>query len=342
VSALSFDSTDLAETEHFLSSAYTPMRITGRAESTRAVVSRQSARSLSIDDVSFEYDMEHVTEAPIGKVCLCIVRSGQISRRWFPEGSAGRFGAGDAFVYAPHDRPVAGVVRSATHSLIMFDPALFDQVVTPSEGHSPRPVLARDQPVSSAAARHFRAVTGFLRTHILSVPAARDEPLTIAAASHLLAATVLSTFPTFSPIGDTVTDRRDGNTMTLRRAIAFIDAHAHEPIGLADIAAASGVTHRALQVAFRRHRDTTPMAFLRQVRLDAAHRDLGAAAPGSAVTVASVAARWGFGPAARFSVQYCDAYGELPSETLARDGARATRATTSSSAEATASAAPRH
>ena len=45
---LDFDSTDLAATEEFLSSAYTKMSIGGRAESTRAQVSREAAgRSLT-------------------------------------------------------------------------------------------------------------------------------------------------------------------------------------------------------------------------------------------------------------------------------------------------------
>jgi hypothetical protein len=43
----------------------------------------------------------------------------------------------------------------------------------------------------------------------------------------------------------------------MRRAVAFIDEHAHEDIAAADIAAAAGVTIRSVQLAFRRHLDST-------------------------------------------------------------------------------------
>ena len=41
-------------------------------------------------------------------------------------------------------------------------------------------------------------------------------------------------------------------------------------VGLADVVSAAGVSSRALQKAFRRFRDTTPMAHLRALRLDLA------------------------------------------------------------------------
>jgi len=56
-------------------------------------------------------------------------------------------------------------------------------------------------------------------------------------------------------------------TATVRRATAFIEQHAHTDINMADIAAAANVSIRAVQCAFRRHLNTTPMAYLRAVRL---------------------------------------------------------------------------
>ncbi|MGY1663732.1 helix-turn-helix transcriptional regulator [Geodermatophilus sp. SYSU D00705] len=110
-------------------------------------------------------------------------------------------------------------------------------------------------------------------------------------------------------------DRTDGHPGTLRRAITFIEANCDREIGLADIARAAYVTPRAVQLAFRRHLDTTPTAYLRQVRLAQAHRQLRDATPGDGVTVTAVAARRGFTPS-RFTERYRAAYGELPSRTL--------------------------
>ncbi|MFI6180577.1 hypothetical protein ACIA8R_33925 [Nonomuraea sp. NPDC051191] len=46
----------------------------------------------------------------------------------------------------------------------------------------------------------------------------------------------------------------------MRRAIAYLEAQPDQDITVADIAAAAHVTVRAVQLAFRRHLDTTPLA----------------------------------------------------------------------------------
>ena len=114
-----------------------------------------------------------------------------------------------------------------------------------------------------------------------------------------------------------LSDGHDGHPATLRRAIAFIEGAPDEDITLADVARAANVTTRTVQHAFRRHLDTTPMAYLRRVRLDQAHRQLRTALPGSGATVARVALDWGFASPSRFARYYRDAYGRAPSATLA-------------------------
>nr|WP_090279061.1 helix-turn-helix transcriptional regulator [Mycolicibacterium komanii]CRL74811.1 transcriptional regulator containing an amidase domain and an AraC-type DNA-binding HTH domain protein [Mycolicibacterium komanii] len=101
----------------------------------------------------------------------------------------------------------------------------------------------------------------------------------------------------------------------LRRAITFINENAHREITLRDIATAVNVTPRSVQYAFRRHLGTTPLEYLRRVRLDRAHRELQIADPRSD-TVMAIAGRWGFTHAGRFSGVYKRAYGTPPSETL--------------------------
>ena len=102
----------------------------------------------------------------------------------------------------------------------------------------------------------------------------------------------------------------------MRRALDFIRTHAAEPIGLSDIAAAAGAGPRALQYAFRRHRSTTPLLYLRQVRLEAAHHELVAADPGGEVRVAEVARRWGWVSPGAFSTAYREQFGRPPVRTL--------------------------
>lgn len=100
----------------------------------------------------------------------------------------------------------------------------------------------------------------------------------------------------------------------VRKAEDFIRANAQSPLSLEDIAAAAGVTPRALQLGFRNFRNTSPMALLRTERLRGVHEDLLAAAPGTSVT--EVATRWGFAHLGRFSLAYKQKYGQSPSRTL--------------------------
>jgi transcriptional regulator GlxA family with amidase domain len=102
---------------------------------------------------------------------------------------------------------------------------------------------------------------------------------------------------------------------TLRRAIAFIHDNADRDIGVSEIAAAIGVTPRSVQYTFRRHLGTTPLEYLRRVRLDRAHRDLQKADP-AVDTVMEIAGRWRFSHPGRFSMVYRQAFGTPPSATL--------------------------
>ncbi|MEU1277367.1 helix-turn-helix transcriptional regulator [Streptomyces sp. NPDC005805] len=105
----------------------------------------------------------------------------------------------------------------------------------------------------------------------------------------------------------------------VRRAMAYCAEHAGEPVSVADMAVAAGVSPRTLQDRFRSGLGTTPAAYLRRLRLDRAHRDLLRIADGSASgTVAEVATRWGFTHLSRFAAYYREAYGQVPSRTAER------------------------
>lgn len=103
----------------------------------------------------------------------------------------------------------------------------------------------------------------------------------------------------------------------VRRVERYIEAHAGDAIRLADLVHVSGVSARSLQDGFRRFRSTTPMKYLRDVRLRRVHAQLSAAEPGEA-TVFEIALRWGFGSPGRFAHEYAARFGEKPSQTLRR------------------------
>lgn len=106
---------------------------------------------------------------------------------------------------------------------------------------------------------------------------------------------------------------------SVRRAEEYIRSMFAEPLTLADIATAAGVPARTLLESFRRFRDTSPIRYLRDVRLDRAREALRAGAVGTAAEAAMDAGLMHLG---RFSKEYAERFGERPSDTL-RNGKRA-------------------
>ncbi|MGO4301288.1 AraC family transcriptional regulator [Leifsonia sp. RAF41] len=99
------------------------------------------------------------------------------------------------------------------------------------------------------------------------------------------------------------------------RAVDLLRADPGHPWTVVELAAAVSVSARSLQQGFRRSLDTTPMAYLRMVRLEKVREDLTKAEPGTD-SVTQAATRWGFLHLGRFAAMYRTAFGEHPSQTL--------------------------
>jgi AraC-like DNA-binding protein/Flp pilus assembly protein TadD len=95
--------------------------------------------------------------------------------------------------------------------------------------------------------------------------------------------------------------------------VAFIREKSDEPLTLAQIAEAAGLSSRTLQKHFQRFLRVSPISLLHQVRLERAHDDLLRSAGSTRVT--TVATSRGFGHLGRFSVAYRKIYQERPSVT---------------------------
>ena len=101
---------------------------------------------------------------------------------------------------------------------------------------------------------------------------------------------------------------------TVRRAEAFIRANAERPVTLQEVAEAAGCSVRALQIGFRRFRETTPAAVMRQARLEAARQALMRGEVEGTVT--DIAYRYGFSNPGRFAGLYKAAFGVSPAADL--------------------------
>ncbi|MFJ8822493.1 helix-turn-helix transcriptional regulator [Streptomyces sp. NPDC102467] len=314
---LHFDSSDIAETEDFLSQAYARMRIgNGTADSSRAQIRRDAMTGVSIDELDLDFDMSYAV-TPLGKICLCIVHDGTIRDHGYA-GVEDTFGPGDVVSFAPPELPYQGRICGARYNITMLDPALLNQVAAIDPTAKPGPVrLTGHRPTSAPAAQYLRRAIIHVRDQVLNDPDVAAEPLVAATAAQHLAAAVLAAFPHTALTEPTASDRNDAHPSSLRRALTFMEEHAHEPLTVAEIAAAAHITVRALQYAFRRRLSTTPLAHLRRIRLSLAHQDLLAADPSRGATVTAIAAGWGFYHPGRFASLYRASYGYSPRRALA-------------------------
>lgn len=229
---------------------------------------------------------------------------------------------------AAEGSPLAGVARDAGAQALLVCPVaarggallLGWRESIPADATT-RAVVRRvaellDRPADAPCASDLTGASTVLARHLdldedeafevlLETAAALDEPVADVA-RHLVGALV-------QPLRE---ERPADEPAALRRAVEYIEAHAGEDVTLDEIARAARVGPRALQLAFNRHRGGSPMAYLRQVRLARAHRDLETADPTRGDTVAAIAATWGFANPGRFATMYRAAYGISPSRTL--------------------------
>lgn len=309
------DSVELDIIQDSMSRIYARMQLRTSCEKPRARIERTQLGLVGVSKSAFGFEMDYAID-PMGALVVGSVHTGT-----YPRHNAGRwedsFGAGDVVLLAQPDEPCAGRLHNADNTLVDIDPLLLTQVAATAPGRRSEPVrLTGHRPVSAAAGRHLQRTLAYLSDTTRVDPSLSQQPLVVSTTCQLLAASVLAAFPNTALTEPTTTDRRDAHPASVRRAVAFIESHADTPLTLAEIAAAAHVTTRALQYAFRRHLATTPMAYLRQVRLDQAHAALRAADPATGATVTAIAARWGFLQPSRFATLYRAAYGVCPSHTL--------------------------
>jgi AraC-like DNA-binding protein len=310
-----FTTDDLAEAREFLGQTYGGWLLTASVPdgSPFLAVSHTKTEAFAVSDVTLPADLTFAVD-PLDQVVISTVTRGavQIERGQ----DIDRYGPGDVLLGSTQRGLTARTHALSDHNVIL--PLRLLHAVAGTEPGASAPLrFLSPRPVGPAARAQWTAVTRYV-DGLLANPEASLSPLIVTSAARLLAATALTVFPntTLEPgprDASAATVRRA--TTTLRRATAFIDEQPERDITVTDIAAAACVTVRALQMAFRRELDTTPMGYLRTVRLARAHRDLLDLGPGQE-TVTAVAYRWGFSSTSRFSAYYRETYGVSPKQTL--------------------------
>jgi AraC-like DNA-binding protein len=311
-----FSSHDAEETAEFLRDMYVDnhTRFHGVIPDAEFSASAVAAGELGANWVRNPMDFEITTAAMDGQLLFYQVKRGRL--RMHGAGEDIEFRAGHSFMY-PFGGPVQATMRDTDLAVVSLPLRRIEQVAAEHTDTRPGDVrFASMAPVSPAMNRYFANVLAMIHGDLAGPEPGMANPLVY---QHLLdtaAAGALATFPNTTMAAAPALSAGHVGALALRRAVAYIEAHAAEPITLSQIAAAAGVGPRALQYGFQSSYDTSPMGYLHRVRLARAHRDLHEADPASGATVAGIAAAWGFAKPGRFATYYRAAYGRLPSHTL--------------------------
>ena len=99
----------------------------------------------------------------------------------------------------------------------------------------------------------------------------------------------------------------------VNRACELMLSQPDEPLSMLELCSRVGASRRKLNYCFQDVLGTSPMQYLRAVRLNGVRRELRS---GAAKAVQDAAARWGFFHMGQFSADYKRQFGELPSATL--------------------------
>jgi AraC-like DNA-binding protein len=273
-------------------------------------LSRTSGGSFWIDTLRNTARMRYDV-APLGYLLIYRVVSGQYERE------SERMAPGAVGVIADPRNAYGASENDLSMQLVGIPLTILAQVAArdpEDDGGSVR--FAGLLPVSAAALLQWGSAVEYAGA-VLNNSEAAASPLLLGTTARTLAAAALTAFPNTTWDDDAAArEHTRPAPSAVRLAVAYIEAHAGEDLSLLDIARAASITPRALQYAFRRNLGTTPLGYVRRVRLDRAHIDLLNADPARGDTVASIAMRWGFLHQGNFAAAYRDAYGTTPRRSL--------------------------
>ncbi|CAM3786984.1 AraC family transcriptional regulator [Polaromonas hydrogenivorans] len=170
--------------------------------------------------------------------------------------------------------------------------------------------------LSETRTTSLQSVVEFLTSTNPFVQSASEFPLMVAQTEQLLICALLSGQP-HNYRDELLRPSPIIAPYYVKRCEDYIFAHANEPITIEDLARHTGMSVRSLQTGFQRYRNTRPMVFLKDVRLQHVHDELLCAKlQNRPETVTRVALAWGFSHLGHFTRAYAAKFKELPSQTL--------------------------
>ncbi|MFK0229891.1 helix-turn-helix transcriptional regulator [Streptomyces sp. NPDC090303] len=305
---------DVAEASDFLATMYPANLVIHRMSPGTALrhVREHIGDLVTVDDVHASMTVS-CERTGMGPLTITDVVSGCVDH--FMSGRHIRLGPRDVYAEGRLPSVRTTTLRGARLRVVSIDQALVRHVLDLTGDGDERQWCFDGMIAATPQWIHqWTATLDHVLDNLRHAPAAARHPLIAGHSARLLAAIGLTAFPVISVALPPPARGESRRAETVRRAITFMNDAPLEST-LVEVAAAAGVSVRTLQYAFRNELQTTPLAYRRRLRLDAAHRDLKDADP-SASTVTAIAARWGFLHPGRFSTQYRSVYGVPPGLTL--------------------------
>lgn len=222
-----------------------------------------------------------------------------------------------ASVLSP-DRPLVMSWGADTpQSIVYVSRRAVDRQLARLLGHPvTRPVAFRlGMALDDERVRAFRRATDFLHQEMRNGNPLLADPRFAATAEELVVGQLLAAQPHAYSAELLLGSAAPGRVV--RAACDLMSGHLAEPLTVADVAEAAGISVRSLQEGFRRELGCTPTEWLREQRLLACRSALTDGAP-TTHTVTGIALDHGFLHLGRFSVAYRRRFGESPSRTLSR------------------------
>jgi len=290
------------------------MRVLGLSNRFQARIQTLQLGSLRLSTLAFDTEVELAQDPDPNYLLISTQTQGHAEVRCANHAYTG--GSGMVVIDSPYLPVVKRFSADSRRIHLRFDTQAVEACCARLLGHRlDRPVhFSPFIPDAAATHRHWMGLLQFLLTYVEQDPGG-PSGLTAPLIHHLEETALLILLNehehTYSAELHTPASWAPAH---VRRAETFIRAHVEEPLTLCAIAEAVEVSVRALSQGFREYRQSTPMRFLQESRLDGARKDLLAAPPG--VTVADVAQRWGCTHLGRFAEAYRERFGESPSATI--------------------------
>ena len=224
---------------------------------------------------------------------------------------------GDGVVHRPDGK--ASVPRWVGRKLdVMIERDAVDAALSDALGRSLRTQIdfAPTMRANTAAARTWLTMASLLGEELFRPDSVLSQPIAgLPFVDSLVRGLLLAVEHPYRAELESKAD--DPTPPAIRTAVDIIEAEAERPLTISEIATRSHLSARALQGGFRQHLGTTPMSYLRDVRLCRAHQELLESDP-SVDMVCRIAYRWGFSNTGRFAAAHTARYGESPAVTLRR------------------------